>query len=365
MTTDEAAPSPTNALVLPPSDDHPAPQGLPRGYGPSGRAGAAPVQRIRVAFSKGRSIRFIGHLDVVRMWERALRRCRLPLAYTLGFTPHPRLTFAAPLALGATGDRELMDVYVTETVSAAEFVAMVEPELPSGCAIVAAEALPVEGPALMAQTRWATFRVTCRAGLPPEGNTPSPDQAGGPPEQGSRWTRRNPDETVLESASAAAPRHPTAAPAGGATSSDRDASASRPARPTDTSAPQFLPPHLRRAEQPPEIPLPALNLVEQRIAALLAATHLPWFRLRDGARQPYDLRPLVHDLWMERDAAESGATPGQTESGQTVPGQIVLGMVLRADSQGSGRPDDVAAALGLCTHAVHRVWLYLVGESLP
>ncbi len=59
------------------------------------------MQRVRLVFEKGAPLRFIGHLDLVRMWERAFRRAELPLAYTLGFTPHPRLTFAAPLALVA------------------------------------------------------------------------------------------------------------------------------------------------------------------------------------------------------------------------------------------------------------------------
>ncbi|HEX2036868.1 MAG TPA: TIGR03936 family radical SAM-associated protein, partial [Chloroflexota bacterium] len=118
----------TPATPPAPGGDAPAPpappaqashtvEGVPSGFGPSGRSGRPPVLRMRLVFAKRPSVRFIGHLDLVRLWERACRRAQLPLAYTLGFTPHPRLTFASPLALGATGDRELLDIYFTEAIT--------------------------------------------------------------------------------------------------------------------------------------------------------------------------------------------------------------------------------------------------------
>jgi radical SAM-linked protein len=122
------------------------------------------VTRVRLTFSKERALRYIGHLDVVRMWERAFRRAKLPLAYTLGFTPHPRLTLAAPLALGVTSEAELMDVYLREPLTADEVAARIAAQLPAGCRVVAAAALPVEGAALTAQTRWAQYRVLASAG---------------------------------------------------------------------------------------------------------------------------------------------------------------------------------------------------------
>src|SRR5688500_7774877 len=112
-----------------------APLGIPTGFGPQGRTGKGaepPVERVRLTFSKEGALRYIGHLDLVRMWERACRRAKLPLAYTLGFTPHPRLTLAAPLALGVTSAAELMDVYLREALPAGEVAERVGPQLPAG-----------------------------------------------------------------------------------------------------------------------------------------------------------------------------------------------------------------------------------------
>ncbi len=56
------------------------------------------AQRLRVTFSRGDELRFITHLDVMRFWERALRRANLPVAYSEGFSPHAQISLAAPLA---------------------------------------------------------------------------------------------------------------------------------------------------------------------------------------------------------------------------------------------------------------------------
>ncbi|MFH1087432.1 MAG: TIGR03936 family radical SAM-associated protein, partial [Chloroflexota bacterium] len=58
------------------------------------------MYRLRLKFGRDRSLRFISHLDLMRLWERAFRRAGVPLAYSQGFTPHPSISLAAPLALG-------------------------------------------------------------------------------------------------------------------------------------------------------------------------------------------------------------------------------------------------------------------------
>src|SRR5687767_6470205 len=122
------------------------PLGIPTGFGPSGRTGkgADPVTRIRLTFTKEAALQYIGHLDVAKMWERACRRAKLPLAYTLGFTPHPRLTFAAPLALGATSEGELLDVYLREPLAAEILAERISQQLPHGCEVRGAADLPVD-----------------------------------------------------------------------------------------------------------------------------------------------------------------------------------------------------------------------------
>src|SRR5688500_15242355 len=168
-----------------------APLGIPTGFGPAGRVGAAasaPVGRVRLTFTKEGALRYIGHLDLVRMWERAFRRARLPLAYTLGFTPHPRLTFAAPLALGATSEGELLDVYLREALTAEEVVGRVAAELPAGCGVRSAEVLGAGGPPLTGLTRWGAYTVLGSGGAGSEGSAGDVEGKAGRG-LGSRWSR--------------------------------------------------------------------------------------------------------------------------------------------------------------------------------
>ena len=75
-----------------------------------------------VAFEKGPELRFIGHLDLMRAMQRALRRSLLPVKYSNGFNPHIRLSFAAPLSVGVVGLRELMEVPLEDGVTEKQFM---------------------------------------------------------------------------------------------------------------------------------------------------------------------------------------------------------------------------------------------------
>ena len=68
--------------------------------------------RCRIRFAKTEAMRYIGHLDLHRAWERLARRARLPLAYTAGYHPHPRIQIGSALPLGVTGDNELVDLWL-------------------------------------------------------------------------------------------------------------------------------------------------------------------------------------------------------------------------------------------------------------
>ena len=70
------------------------------------------ITRIRIRYAKGESLRFIGHLDLQRLWERALRRSRLPVRYSQGFHPRARLNLASALPLGFLSDEELLEFFV-------------------------------------------------------------------------------------------------------------------------------------------------------------------------------------------------------------------------------------------------------------
>jgi hypothetical protein len=303
-------------------DGAPVPDLRPAG----GRAAAPPVQRLRLTFTKEEPIRYIGHLDVVRLWERACRRAALPLAYTLGFTPHPRLQFAAPLALGVTGDAEVLDAFLTARLAPEAFVARIGAALPPGSRALGAREVPLLDPAVSARLRWTAYRVLAGGAVPDD---PPP------------------------AAGAAAPPAGTAGPA----PASRWSAATR-AGPHQPGVPLELPdaletPWRATADRlpPPPAPSPAPPPVDvaARIGALLASASLPRERRREQKTVRYDLRPLVLDLWL--DAA--GAPPGE----------VALGMRLRADPRGQGRPDEVAAALGLTARRVHRVGIGLADEE--
>lgn len=111
-------------------------------------------------FSRGQEIRFISHLDMMRTWERLLRRARLPVAYSEGFNPRPRLAFAAPLAVGVIGLAELAELALTEPLPAEEVRLRMAAQAPPGLGIEVVRAVPPERAALQARMRQAEYEVT-------------------------------------------------------------------------------------------------------------------------------------------------------------------------------------------------------------
>ncbi|MEJ5198307.1 MAG: TIGR03936 family radical SAM-associated protein, partial [Anaerolineae bacterium] len=117
------------------------------------------AQRMRVTFATDDSVKYVGHLDMARAWERALRRARLPLAYSQGFNPQARLHFAAALPVGFTSEAELVDVFLNEELDPADFLARLGPALPAGIRPIAAQPVPRAWPALQAVVCGARYRV--------------------------------------------------------------------------------------------------------------------------------------------------------------------------------------------------------------
>jgi radical SAM-linked protein len=211
------------------------------------------MQRLRIRFSRGEEIKFISHLDIMRLWQRALHRAEIPLAYTEGFSPHPRLSLAAPLAVGVTSQAELMDVFCSKWVSPHFFSSAVSQQLPAGIEIQQVNSVAPTMPSLQSQVGYAEYEVELET---------ERDEAG----------------------------------------------------------------------------------VKAALTSLLAAEQLAWHHERDTGTRNYDLRSLIDDLWLS--------------SWQQ--GSCTIGMRLRCDSGGSGRPEQVAAALGF-SHptSIHRTKLLL------
>lgn len=212
------------------------------------------MQRLRIRFSRAEEIKYISHLDIMRMWERVLRRAELPLAYSEGFSPHPRISLAVPLAIGVTSDAELMDIYISRWVSPNWFTANASRQLPPGVRIMGTYPVALTIPSLQSQVRQAEYRTEVAAEV-------------GTEDIGSAITR------------------------------------------------------------------------------LLALEHLPWHHQRDTGERNYDLRALVDDVWLI-DWREPAGT---------------IGLRLRCDSGGAGRPEQVILALGLKHHplSIHRTRLIL------
>ncbi len=118
------------------------------------------MQRLRLKFGRGASVRFISHLDSIRCWERVFRRASIPLAYTQGFSPHPRIAVAAPLAVGITSNSELMDIWLRKWIPPESAMMLVRRELPSGFTLLETMEVPEGAPALQASVRRAFYRCS-------------------------------------------------------------------------------------------------------------------------------------------------------------------------------------------------------------
>ena len=212
------------------------------------------MQRLRIRFCRGQEVKFISHLDIMRLWQRALHRAEVALAYSEGFSPHPRISLAAPLPVGVTSEAELMDIVGTKWVSPHWFTAAASQQLPPGIEILQVYQIALTMPSLQSQVRYAEYRVE-----------------------------------------------------------------------VETEKGQMD--------------------IESAVTSLLSIKHLPWQHQRDTGRRSYDLRALIDDLWLI-DWHHPYAT---------------IGMRLRCDNTGSGRPEQVAAALGFAHHPqlIHRTKLIL------
>lgn len=105
--------------------------------------------KMLAVFSKNARLRFIGHLDLMRTMQRALRRSGLPIRYSQGFNPHILLSFASPLSVGIAGKREIMEVPVEGEISEENFQSALRAALPEDLPCVSVRSVPDEHPSVM------------------------------------------------------------------------------------------------------------------------------------------------------------------------------------------------------------------------
>ncbi|MFM8936296.1 MAG: TIGR03936 family radical SAM-associated protein, partial [Vulcanococcus sp.] len=138
-------------VVIPPP---PIPETLPQRAPASAR-----VQRLRFRFSKHGSLALLSHLDLVRLIERALRRSGLPVSFTGGFHPLPRVQFALALPLGAEADGEWLDLEMAEWQDPAWVRQRLQAQLPGEFTLAAVREVPVAGPSLSQELVTASWQL--------------------------------------------------------------------------------------------------------------------------------------------------------------------------------------------------------------
>lgn len=115
--------------------------------------------RVRIVFSKQGALRYTGHLDLQTLLERAARRAALPLAYSQGFHPTPKIQIAAALPLGFSSRAELVDIWLTDDPGLAALRSNLQAALPPGIQILDVEQVDERAPALQTQVIAAEYEA--------------------------------------------------------------------------------------------------------------------------------------------------------------------------------------------------------------
>ena len=212
------------------------------------------MKRIRFRYTRSEQLKFISHLDMMRLWPRVFRRAGLDMAYSEGFNAHPRLAVAAPLAVGWTSESELMEAWLENPPAVPTILGLMAAQMPDGLGVEQAVIMPLEAPSLQSLVRFAEYKVK----LPLD--------------------------------------HPAAE-------------------------------------------------IGQAVDKLMGLSSLDWSHQRDKLTRTYDLRAQIDDMYTI----------------ETLEDTITLFMRLKNDPSGSGRPEQIALALGFAEYplSIHRTRLVL------
>ncbi|MDJ0716930.1 MAG: TIGR03960 family B12-binding radical SAM protein [Prochloraceae cyanobacterium] len=121
------------------------------------------VQRFRVWFGKLGEMALVSHLDLVRLFDRAVRRASLPIAFTGGYHPGPRISIANALSLGSTSSGEIADFELTQTMDLYEFRAKLAAQLPKDVPVYRVEEVDIKAPAATRLLEKAQYLLTVEA----------------------------------------------------------------------------------------------------------------------------------------------------------------------------------------------------------
>lgn len=116
--------------------------------------------KLRMQITKEKDIRFISHLEYIRTIERAIRRAKIPAAYSEGFNPHMKFSLASALGVGVVSYTEFVEIELAVPMEVEAAAAALSKALPRGIKVLAADAVDTHHAALMAQAAGASYRVT-------------------------------------------------------------------------------------------------------------------------------------------------------------------------------------------------------------
>ena len=120
--------------------------------------------KIRMRFSKNGPLRFVGHLDIMRYFQKVFRRAEVDIAYSKGYSPHQIISFAAPLGLGVTSDGEYLDAEFHSVSSSREMLEKINEQMNEGIVLMEFKQLPDKCKNAMSSVAGADYRITFRNG---------------------------------------------------------------------------------------------------------------------------------------------------------------------------------------------------------
>ena len=120
--------------------------------------------KIRIKFRKWGVMKFIGHLDMMRYFQKAVRRANIDIRYSEGFSPHQIMSFAAPLGVGITSDGEYFDIEVHSTASSKESIAALNQTMVDGVEVTSYVKLPDNSKTAMSIVAAADYRLSYKEG---------------------------------------------------------------------------------------------------------------------------------------------------------------------------------------------------------
>lgn len=115
--------------------------------------------KLRIRFSKFGPVKFVGHLDMMRFFQKAIKASGLPVKYTEGFSPHQVLSFAAPLGVGTQSESEYCDLELTEEENIASYFEPLNEQMCEGLTVRGFYVLPPKAKNAMASVQGASYRI--------------------------------------------------------------------------------------------------------------------------------------------------------------------------------------------------------------